>query len=200
VYKSEIRAKQAEQTKEKILSAARSLFRSKGFDGTAIDAIAAKAGVAAPTVYAIFGSKKEILKQLVDQASFGQNYNAAVETVLSTKTAKDRLRAVAAIPRRIFDSDRTELDLFRNAGVISPEILALEKEREDRRYQSQKPTVEFLMKSKGVRSDLNKKRVSDILWSLTSRQLYRMLVIDREWTSDEYEEWLADTLIRTLLK
>jgi hypothetical protein len=39
----------------------------------------------------------------------------------------------------------------------------------------------------------------DALWTLTGRETYRMLVITRGWTPDQYEKWLGDTLIRTLL-
>jgi hypothetical protein len=39
----------------------------------------------------------------------------------------------------------------------------------------------------------------DILWTLTSYDIHRRLVIERNWSSDRYEEWLGDTLVATLL-
>ena len=39
----------------------------------------------------------------------------------------------------------------------------------------------------------------DILWTLTSYDIYRRLVVERRWTADQYERWLGDTLIATLM-
>ena len=42
-------------------------------------------------------------------------------------------------------------------------------------------------------------QVHDILWTLTGRDIYRMLVVERGWTSDEYEMRLEQLLIKSLL-
>jgi hypothetical protein len=34
----------------------------------------------------------------------------------------------------------------------------------------------------------------------TGRDVYRMLVLERGWSSDEYEGWLAETLIKALME
>jgi hypothetical protein len=36
------------------------------------------------------------------------------------------------------------------------------------------------------------------MWMLTGRDLYRMLVLERGWSSDDYEAWLASALIALL--
>jgi hypothetical protein len=38
------------------------------------------------------------------------------------------------------------------------------------------------------------------MWTLTGRDIYCMLVLQRGWTSDEYESWLGDTLLATLIQ
>src|SRR5262245_54663696 len=126
-YQSDIRSKQAEATRQKILAAAKALFKAKGYEDSAIDAIATRAGVSTPTVYVVFGSKKEILKELVESMMFGQIYHEAVEKVLSTTEPKERLRSMSGVARSIHDSKHAALDLFRGAGVVHPEIAALEK-------------------------------------------------------------------------
>ena len=40
-------------------------------------------------------------------------------------------------------------------------------------------------------------RVRDILWMYTGRDVYRMVVLERGWSSDE--SWLAVTPIKTLV-
>ncbi|WP_433008050.1 hypothetical protein [Kribbella sp. CA-294648] len=42
-------------------------------------------------------------------------------------------------------------------------------------------------------------RALDILLACTVAEVYRTLVLERGWTNDEYEHWLADALIAQLL-
>jgi len=197
-YQSDIRSKQAEATREKILVAAKALFKTKGYEDTAIDAIASKAGVSTPTVYAVFGSKKQILKELVESMMFGQLYLDAVEKVLSSREPIERLRSMSGVARRVHDSKHAALGLFRGAGVVHPEIALLEKENETRRYESQKPVIDFLFESDAARAGISKRKARDIAWCLTGTEIYRMLVLEKGWTSDEYQQWLGEMLVREL--
>jgi len=75
----------------------------------------------------------------------------------------------------------------------------LEIERERRRYQRQKETVEAMANEKAFMDNLSLVKARDILWAFTGRDFYRMLVVERSWSSDEYEKWLAELLIQVLL-
>ncbi|TML12379.1 MAG: TetR/AcrR family transcriptional regulator [Actinobacteria bacterium] len=65
-YSSTVRQEQAAQTRARIVEAAGELFESNGYARTTIAAIADRAGVAADTVYTIFGGKARILTALID--------------------------------------------------------------------------------------------------------------------------------------
>src|SRR5918911_2787030 len=70
-YHSPQRQRQAQTTRRQIVDAAGRLFSRHGYFGTTMEAIAREAGVADPTVYAAFGSKRAILSALIDAAIFG---------------------------------------------------------------------------------------------------------------------------------
>lgn len=53
--------------------------------------------------------------------------------------------------------------------------------------------------AKRLRPELNARTARDILWTLTGSDVYRMLVRERGWSSQKYQDWLADTLVRSLL-
>lgn len=198
-YDSDFRKRQAEQTKETILAAARRLFKSKGYEGTAIDAIAKRARVSPATVYAVFGSKREILKAMIDSARFGRPYLEAVQRVMSASSPRARLRSVSGVARSVHDGGRSELGLFQGAGLVSPEIAALETEGECRRYDSQKQVIDLLLQGGALRKGVSEQQARDILWCLTGREIYRMLVVERGWSPDDYEQWLGELLVRALL-
>lgn len=164
-----------------------------------IGAIAREADVAAQTVYAVFGSKAGILTEILDEARFDESYQELVRQAMSAPDPRARLRYAARIARQIFDSERPVLDLLRGAGVLAPELLRVERERESMRYERQEPLIEYLAKKKQLRPGLTRVRAREIPWALTSRDLYRMLVRERGWSSQEFEDWLANTLIEALL-
>ena len=92
------------------------------------------------------------------------------------------------------------IDLFKGAGVVAPDLAALEKERECRRYEAQKGVISFLQQARCLKAGLSETEARDILWLFTSRDVYRMLVRERGWTSQAYEKWVADMLVASLLK
>ena len=199
-YQSSIRQRQADETRSKIAGAARKLLEEHGYAGMTIDAVAQKAGVAAATVYAIFGSKTGILLEVLNTARFGESYHDLVREALHTQDPRERIRFPARISRRIYESEHAVLDLLRGAGAVAPVLAKRESEGECMRYEAQQGMIQFLIQSKSLRSGLDEKRARDILWALTSRDLYRMLVRDRGWTTQHFEDWLADLLVETLIE
>ena len=58
---------QAQATRERIAAAARRLFGTDGDGATSMEAIAREAGAATRTVYAAFGTKREILSLICER-------------------------------------------------------------------------------------------------------------------------------------
>lgn len=100
--------------------------------------------------------------------------------------------------RQMYEAERELIDILRGASVVAPEFKELEQEREARRYERQGEYVKSLKKH--LQKGLNLAKARDILWVLTGRDLYRMFVIERGWSSDQYEKWLAQQLIISLLE
>ena len=63
-YESPRRREQAAATRQAILEAAERLFAEQGYVGTSVAEIAQEARVALKTVYAVFGTKAEVLRAL----------------------------------------------------------------------------------------------------------------------------------------
>lgn len=200
IYQSDIRQQRALETRKHIASTARKLFISNGYDGTTIDVIASEAGVATQTIYAVFTSKKGILAEILDQARFGPEYLELVSQANELSKPNDLLRLAARICRKIYDSERAEAALLQGASVVSPDIAKMGKDNETRRYKAQHHSIKVIVESRKLRDELDEKKARDILWTFTSREMFSMLVIERGWNLSDYEKWLGDTLIRTLLK
>lgn len=198
-YNSETRHEQASRTRSQILKAAKQLFQSKGFDRVTIAMLAKSAQVSMPTIYAVFKSKRGVLQSLIDDALPAGQFNALVDGSMDEQSPTKRLRITARLSRQIYDAERELMDILRGASVVAPEFKELEQEREQRRYDRQGAYVKKLVKDKALVKGMTFPKARDILWSLTGRDMYRMLVIERAWTSDEYEKWLGKVLVECLL-
>ncbi|MCL6756493.1 MULTISPECIES: TetR/AcrR family transcriptional regulator [Candidatus Rhabdochlamydia] len=188
------------QTRSRILIAAKNLFESEGFEYVTIEKIAQAAAVSTPTVYSLFQSKRGVLRALMDEVFPRDQFETLVESSTQAKSPEVRLQFSAKIARQMYDAEKLQMDIFRGASVLAPEFKELEKERETRRYNRQEITIEAMIREKSLATGLSPTKARDILWAFTGRDLYRMLVIEQSWTSDEYEEWLAQMLINALVK
>jgi AcrR family transcriptional regulator len=198
-YQSVVRQRQADDTRSRITASARKLLEEHGYAGMTVEAVAQEAGVAVPTVYAVFGSKTGIVSEILDAARFGESYQDLVREASQTPEPRERLKFAARIARRIYESEHAVMDLLRGAAAVAPVLAQAESERECTRYDAQRGMIRFLIRSHSLRAGLTEQQARDILWSLTSRDLYRMLVRDRGWTAQEFEAWLANMLVDALI-
>src|SRR6195256_5038692 len=198
-YKSPLRQRQASDTRRRIVQATWQLLQSEGYAGMTIEAIAQRAEVSAQSVYAIFKSKTGILTELLDQSTFGADYEDAVRRALSASDPEARLRLAAPIARQIHDAQSATFDLLRGAGVVAPELAKLEQQRECLRYERQERMIISLRDAGRLQPALDHATARDIFWMLTGRDVYRMLVRERGWSSQKYQDWLADSLVYSLL-
>ena len=127
-YKSAVRQRQASDTRRRIMEAAGELLQREGYAGMTIEAIAQWAEVSAQSVYAIFKSKTGILIDLLDESTFGPEYEEAVRKALSEKDPETRLRLAAPIARQIHDALSATFDLLRGSGAVAPELAKLEQQ------------------------------------------------------------------------
>lgn len=198
IYHSETRQAQAVQTRRRILEAARMLFQSNGFEDVTIDQLAQMAEVSAPTIYGLFQSKRGVLRALMDEALPADQFEALVKEAMAEKSPEKHLAISAKIARQMYDAERAQMALFQGASILGPEFKELEKEREQRRYKRQEESIKLMVAQDALAKGLEASKARDILWAFTGRDMYRMFVVEQGWTSDEYETWLAQLLVKTL--
>lgn len=195
-----MRQRQAGDTRRRIVEATRRLLESDGYARMTIEAIAQQAEVSAQSVYAIFKSKTGILIELLDQSMFGTDYEEVVQRTLSASDPENRLRLAAGVAKQIRSAQSAMFDLLRGAGVVAPELAKLQQQRERLRYKKEEGMISFLRDSGSLRPDIDHQTARDVFWMLTGGDVYRMLVHERGWSPQQYQDWLADTLVHSLLK
>jgi hypothetical protein len=51
-----------------------------------------------------------------------------------------------------------------------------------------------------LREEVDVATAADAVWAMCSSELYRMLVVERGWNPQSYEQWLSDVLTSRLLE
>lgn len=198
IYRSDVRRRQADETRSRIVDAAEALIGESGYAAVTIDAVARRAAVSPQSVYAVFGSKAGLFDAVVDRARFDAGYQQLLEAVQSQPDAVARLRYAAAIARRIYDAERSVIEWMGGAAAVSSELAEKMRSRETDRRNAQHRLIIGLIEQNRLKPGLDETTASDILWTLTGRDLYRMLVQDCGWTADRYQSWLAETITTAL--
>jgi AcrR family transcriptional regulator len=191
------RQRQAAATKTQIAAAARTLFAAQGYVGTTIAAIAEAADIPAPTIYSAFGGKAAILRSIAWGAAGTLDVDRAHDEALAAPDPADALRTCANLQRRQFEQMYDVIDIYQEAARTDPVIA------EDMRTIAANRERAFRRQVEAIAADLAAGvSVEDgvaIYLTLVLPEVYRTLVIERGWTDDGYEDWLATALITQLL-
>jgi AcrR family transcriptional regulator len=200
------RALKARATRHRVLDAAEALFIRDGYAATTITAIAAEADVAVQTVYAVFGTKRAILAELLDLRIAGDDRLIPVRdredwrAMERERDARLQVTALASIATRIGARIAALHEVMAGAAGSDQEIAAMYAGRQDRRYGDQRHFAETLQRRDALRDGLSARRAADMMWTLASPRTYHALVGQRGWPEGEYEAWLADVLASSCLK
>ena len=204
-YDSPRRRQQAAATRSEILAAALRLFEQRGYTATSMAAIATEAGVALKTVYLAFQTKRGVLLALWHLLLRGDEKPVPVgerqwfREVMDELDPERLLRLNARNSRLVKDRAGTLLEILRSAAPVDAELDALWKRIQAEFYDNQRAIVERLQENHALRPGLDVARGADILWTLNHPDLYSLLVGDRGWTPEQYEEWLGEAFCSQLL-
>jgi hypothetical protein len=78
-------------------------------------------------------------------------------------------------------------------------LVALQDRLTAQRLEGLRRFAQLLHDRGALRSGLSADRAADLLWTICAQANYDSLVTRRRWTADEYQAWLGDTLISSLL-
>lgn len=205
-YDSSRRQAQADETRRHILEAARKLFIERGYAGATAEAIAAEAGIAAQTIYAIFKNKKRILVSLmnVSPATGVEDHTpmserANVQAVAQERDQRRQLQMFAEIVASNLDQVAAMFEVMTEAAKIEPDFDRIIQKLNKQRLEHMTSAVQDIAANGPFRENMDEAYARDTIWTLTSGEVFLLLTRDRGWSKEQYAEWLADMLTRALL-
>jgi AcrR family transcriptional regulator len=204
-YRSAVRQDAARRTRRAVVAAAAELFVVHGYAGTSLAAIAAAAGVARPTVFAAFGSKAALLRQVLDQALVGDDEPVPVASrpwfapVWQARAPAAVLDAYATVCTLIGERAAAVFEAVRRAADDAPEAAELWATLQQNRQAGARMVLEHARRVGDLRAGLDMERAVDVLWFWNDPAHHAALVGGRGWSPGEYRDWLSARMQESLL-
>jgi AcrR family transcriptional regulator len=205
-YQSTVRAEQARATRQRVLDAARALFVRRGYTGTTVEAIAARAQVSVQTVYNTVGGKAAVLKAVYDATIAGDTEpipmieRPTARAMLATDDARECLALYARMGREIHERIGPLVPILLTEGAAGDrEVRTFIDAIENERAIGTANVARHVAERFGLRAGLSVDEAADVLWTLTAPDVVHRLVRRRRWTLDRFEHWLGETMADSLL-
>lgn len=197
-YRSPVREQLAADTRQRIAAAAAELFTEHGFSGTTVADIAARAGVATPTVYATFGSKGAIVGALLAQMEHDAGNAEWVERIARESDPRAKVEAFAMWTTALFSSSKMLIQAAIGASA-DPAMNELREAGDRHRRDALRGLIGSLAQVNALSTGLSEEHAVDRAWMLTGIGLYLSATDGCGWTDEQYQQWLAALLHHQLL-
>jgi AcrR family transcriptional regulator len=188
-----------------VVETARRLFLEAGYPATTMVQIADASGVPPATIYRHFGSKREILKAVLDVAFGGDDeavefqHRPEVHDAFAAEDPGTMLDAFAHVHKGVMHRAGALQHVLATSAVIDEEAAQMLEETRRQRHQGQSRIVKDLARRKALRSGLTQRDAADIVYTVMSPEVYRILTVERGWSEEAHEAWVAHTLRTQLL-
>lgn len=191
-YRSEVRKAAIDETRARIVAAARTLLAGgKDIPAFSVDAVAREAGVTRLTVYNRFESKRGLLEAVFDDMA-RQGGLSELPSVFGEPDTDKALSRFVSVFCRFWASHLKVLPKFSAVAQLDDEIAQSLKQRSERRRQALTVLVGPLAPGR------DQAALVDVLFALTSFEMFEALSIRQR--SNEVVEELIQQLVDASLK
>ena len=204
-YESPRRKAQAEATRRAILEAAQRLFEDRGYVATSVPAIAESARVSLKTVYVVFETKAKLLRTLWeerlgrDEAGLPLTERSWYTEMLEETDPRRQIVLLAAQSRAAKSRSGALMEVIRNAAPADTEIAHLWEEIQNKLHEVSRSLAQEWARKQVLANNLDVNTASDLMWTLNHPSVWRLLVVERGWSANQYEEWLRNAITSQLL-
>jgi hypothetical protein len=121
------------------------------------------------------------------------------QAVLNETDQQRQLTLFARDITKILHRAAPVFEILRIAAKTEPEIAELVERLLRERLVNMNMVAKAVATNGALREGLGQVKAAELIWSMTSPELYLLVTRDLRWTDEQYSQWLMDTLIRLLL-
>ena len=191
------RQRQAAQTRQEILQAARILFAQRGYRATTVRTIAEAAQVSLQTVYDSVGSKAALVASLNDLVDTEARIPELVAGAVSSGDTGLLLSLAARVTSSILRHSGDIVRLAMSAASDEPELRAAAAEGHRRHRAGAAGMVATLAATGVLSADADLELLADTVATLTDLRVAIIQMDEFGWDIDRVECWMTALVART---
>ena len=185
-------------TRERILTAALSLVnQAKG--PIAMSAIAKGAGVSRQALYLNFADKADLFIALVRFVDERRGLPEELAKIRGAPSGTAALLAMVDLQARLNPDLQPLVEALELLRRQDPAAEQAWQDRLANRLDGCREIVARMAEERTLRSDLDLRVASDLVWSITSLRMWDDLVVQRGWTAAEYRERVTKLLFSSVI-
>lgn len=198
------------ETRRRLLAAAKAEFAERGYAAATVIRIAERADMSVQTLYSNWGNKRNLLRAVMESSVTGDDDVPLVAgqpppiivASLDPQDAKDPrklLRHLSHQYRLLAQRSAIGWATYRDGSAIDPDIA------QDWRQLNNLRRTAFqglftLIPADALRPGLSHADAADTAWVIASPDTHDQLVRHADYSYDQLETWVHDTLIAAILK
>jgi AcrR family transcriptional regulator len=196
-YDSPKRRQQAGATRLRILAVAERQFAARGYGAVKMEEIAHEAKVSLASLYLHFPGRAALVSALADAITAMPDLD--VGQVLRDVSPIERVRTGAHILAQLNERAWLVTDILRSFKGNEPELARQWARWQEGHLSAVRRGIGALADLGALREGLSVEAASDIFYAIAGPEVYRLLVRERGWSSDDYGRWLFEIACRELL-
>jgi AcrR family transcriptional regulator len=199
------------ETRRRLLAAARAEFAERGYVAATVARIADRAGVSLQTLYSAWGSKRALLRAVMETAVTGSAEPdspleagqvpapfAADPAVMAADDARSALGHLARQFRLLAERAAVSWQNYRDAAAVEADVASDWQQLMDIRRANIAAMIATLPPA-SLRDGLTPAAAADTVWVIASPDSHDMLVRRGGYSYDEFERWVRTTVEAAVL-
>jgi len=185
-------------SRDRVLEAALRLIRKRGDAAVTMAQIAKAARLSRQAVYLHFADRADLMVALARHVNESLGVPAEIQRIMNTQTGMGMIEAFVSMQARgnpaVWAVARA-IDAVRRTDAAAARAW---QSRLKSRLEGCRAIVSRLKAEGSLRRELDPSIAADLLWTMTSLRMCEDLVLEREWSPEQYQEYLTNVLIGAL--
>jgi AcrR family transcriptional regulator len=185
-------------SRDRVLEAALRLIRKRGDAKVTMAQIAKAARLSRQAVYLHFADRADLMVALARHVNESLGLPAEIQRMMNTQTGMGMIEAFVSMQAR---GNPGMWAIARAIDAVRRTDTAAERAWQSRlksRLEGCRAIVSRLKAEGSLRPELDPSIAADLLWTMTSLRMWEDLVLEREWSPEQYQGYLTNVLIGAL--
>ena len=185
-------------SRDRVLEAALRLIRKRGDAKVTMAQIAKAARLSRQAVYLHFADRADLMVALARHVNESLGLPAEIQRTMNTQTGLGMIEAFVSMQAR---GNPAVWAVARAIDAVRRTDAAAERAWQSRlksRLDGCRVIVSRLETEGSLRAGLDPSIAADLLWTMTSLRMWEDLVLEREWSPEQYQGYVTNVLIGAL--